>query len=597
VTTVTPLTTEQQAVVDHSKSNLFVCACPGSGKTRTVVDRFLARSSMLSSRRGIAVLSFSRRATTEIRLRCAQEGMQRLLSFPNYVGTLDGFFASLIFKSANQANTATPTRILDSWTAIGARVKIAGIRHQGVSLDAFPLRDRRPQFNPELLHGPEVAARKEVEGNVSLWESRAANYLAALNKKGYFTCSNIRTELRTILRSSAIGSALIACLSARFAEIIVDEAQDCDEHQLDVLGALAEAGVRLVVVADPEQAIYEFRDARPDLLAKFTEKMTRLELTGNWRSTPGICGVANSMRGSRYQPMKAIGKRANDEAPVIVIPYRGAAATAAHDVMIRATRAAGLEAGGLLILAHSTNLALKSAGLEDLNDTGGGGGVAIVRAAHSIMTGAVSGREAEKRLSGVAEILLRRLSVDCESSAIRDACIEQDISWRWLRGAAFGVVESVFRTLNGREVITLNVAVMAAREGLASIRPPEGRPWVSSPKQLIPLASAKATSEIRLRRGPTSGYSSTTASSIHAVKGGERSTVLVILPPKSDRIGPLLESWEQRDDNEGKRVAYVAMTRAERLLGIAVPEGASARLQKILEINGVVHRVEPGGSK
>ena len=265
-----PLTAEQAAAVDHTGHRLFVSACPGSGKTRTVVDRFLVRTRELGTRRGIAVLSFSRRATGEIRERCANEGLEALLSLPNFVGTLDGFFGRYVFRPAQQSRSRIRVTVLDSWDALNAKVRVGGVSSPGVSLDAFPIVAGAARFDSKRLRGSESSVRREIETNRSTWERSAMRYQASLNAKGYFTCDGVRTEVRAILTESDASTCILKALAGRFEEIIVDEAQDCDEDQLVVLGALSEVGVRLVVVADPEQAIYEFRKARPDLLAELT---------------------------------------------------------------------------------------------------------------------------------------------------------------------------------------------------------------------------------------------------------------------------------------------------------------------------------------
>src|SRR6266567_3977406 len=49
---------------------------------------------------------------------------------------------------------------------------------------------------------------------------------------------------------------LLNLLSSRFNEVIVDEVQDCSAEDVALLQLLLEAGTRLVLVGDPEQAIY-----------------------------------------------------------------------------------------------------------------------------------------------------------------------------------------------------------------------------------------------------------------------------------------------------------------------------------------------------
>ena len=58
-----------------------------------------------------------------------------------------------------------------------------------------------------------------------------------------------------------------AWIAQRFPVVIVDEAQDTLEAQFVILEAICEAGLEsLELVGDPWQGLYEWRDARPDLL-------------------------------------------------------------------------------------------------------------------------------------------------------------------------------------------------------------------------------------------------------------------------------------------------------------------------------------------
>ncbi|MBK7622998.1 MAG: ATP-dependent helicase [Kineosporiaceae bacterium] len=86
-------------------------------------------------------------------------------------------------------------------------------------------------------------------------------------------------------------------LAARFAEIIVDGAQDCGPEELAILTVLRDAGVDIVMVGDLDQAIYEFRRSQPDQVRAFASQLPPGQrLDGNYRSTPAICGVVASLR-------------------------------------------------------------------------------------------------------------------------------------------------------------------------------------------------------------------------------------------------------------------------------------------------------------
>ena len=55
-------------------------------------------------------------------------------------------------------------------------------------------------------------------------------------------------------------------LARRFPVVMVDEAQDTSRVQMRILDALIAAGLgEVMLVGDPYQAIYEWRDAEPRL--------------------------------------------------------------------------------------------------------------------------------------------------------------------------------------------------------------------------------------------------------------------------------------------------------------------------------------------
>ncbi|WP_234684924.1 hypothetical protein [Bradyrhizobium monzae] len=69
---------------------------------------------------------------------------------------------------------------------------------------------------------------------------------------------------------------------------------------------------------------------------------------------------------------------------------------------------------------------------------------------------------------------------------------------------------------------------------------------------------------------------------IHEAKGSEYGAVCVVVPP-GEYTEQLIAAWENRTEFEPKRV----MTRAEKILAIAVPAQLVARLSGILQTNRV----------
>jgi ATP-dependent exoDNAse (exonuclease V) beta subunit len=68
---------------------------------------------------------------------------------------------------------------------------------------------------------------------------------------------------------------------------------------------------------------------------------------------------------------------------------------------------------------------------------------------------------------------------------------------------------------------------------------------------------------------------------IHEAKGSEHGAVCVVIP-SGDYTEQLVAAWENRAESEPKRVIYVGVTRAEKLLALAVPAPFVARVSAIM---------------
>ena len=107
-------------------------------------------------------------------------------------------------------------------------------------------------------------------------------------KNGYVTQREVATfSLRILKRFPNIAQEI----AYRFPVIIIDEAQDTSKEQMEIIELIANSGTTTVaIVGDPDQAIYEWRDATPEY---FTAKLNddnwqHLYLTANFRSSQYI---------------------------------------------------------------------------------------------------------------------------------------------------------------------------------------------------------------------------------------------------------------------------------------------------------------------
>ena len=89
-------------------------------------------------------------------------------------------------------------------------------------------------------------------------------------------------------------------LIRRFPLIIVDELQDTGYLSRQKHSAINPDPARGVLVGDPDQAIYEFNGARPDLfnLFELVEGAVTLPLSNSLRCAPSIAAVASHLKDS-----------------------------------------------------------------------------------------------------------------------------------------------------------------------------------------------------------------------------------------------------------------------------------------------------------
>jgi DNA helicase-2/ATP-dependent DNA helicase PcrA len=105
-----------------------------------------------------------------------------------------------------------------------------------------------------------------------------------------------------------------SALASRFEWILVDEFQDSSPGQILLLRTIHEhARTTFFCVGDPNQSIYRFAGASPELLTDFADHVganVNHRLTGNFRSSAQIVAVAEQLCAST-PPMKAVGDYAD----------------------------------------------------------------------------------------------------------------------------------------------------------------------------------------------------------------------------------------------------------------------------------------------
>ena len=137
---------EQNAVVNTTTPRTVI-ACPGAGKTRTIVERHCTTPQDQPTGRAIA--SFTKVAARQIRARANALGRPDLLQHPHAITTLDGFFWRFLvrpFLPAPDDTNPRPFQRLESWRDAPRQLRLIDYR-VGITRMQFDLADFQFRFS------------------------------------------------------------------------------------------------------------------------------------------------------------------------------------------------------------------------------------------------------------------------------------------------------------------------------------------------------------------------------------------------------------------------------------------------------------------
>lgn len=541
---------DRQQEVIATEAPLYVHACPGAGKTRVLVERFLARAGE-EGRKGLAVVSFTNRASEEVAQR-ATGSSRRALRFPHFVGTFDRFIATFVARP----HMTGPLQIVESWQRLGATVKARGVKGS-FSLDDFRFgSDGTATYHARPAAIPVKATEQET------LERNAALRVSELHQSGFYSCADIRTEARVLLGDDRIASRI----ANRFFELMVDEAQDCGAEELEILTRLQEKGLAIFMVCDPHQAIYEWRDASPELLEKFVAPLPKLQLSSNWRSSPSICALAASIRGTDTVD-SSVGNESGNGTPVYLLRYEGRLSRKIGDRFLALVQEVDQVPGQSIVLAHGSRHAAQVLGEASKDVTSNLGRLA--KASRSAMNHALSRRQRSYAVDELERLVGHFLKMSLEGRSVDRASDEDGIERQEWRASAI-------HTGARLDALGWDVAIADWVEGARRVLVEEtsgfGRK-TTSPNVFLKVPAAEGTKPASSLIGLSQTEGGLRYATIHDAKGTEASAVLVVLPPDRqphNRTSRLLSDWRDKNNVETKRVLYVGVTRAQALCVVAI---------------------------
>lgn len=310
------LNEQQRKAVEHgvglaegeTGGPLLIIAGAGSGKTNTLAHRVAHLIVNGADPRRILLMTFSRRAASEMSRRVER-----------------------ICRNVLGSNSAILTDAL-AWSGtfhgIGARLLRMYAEQIGLNVD-FTIHDREDSADLINLARHELGfskteSRFPTKGTCLAIYSRTVNSqtpLSEILRQHYPWVATWQEQLKELFAAyveakqsqnvldyddlllywaQMVGDPDLADdIGKRFDHVMVDEYQDTNRLQASVLMALKPGGRGLTVVGDDAQSIYSFRAATVrnilDFPSSFTPAADIITLDRNYRSTQPILAAANSV--------------------------------------------------------------------------------------------------------------------------------------------------------------------------------------------------------------------------------------------------------------------------------------------------------------
>jgi DNA helicase-2/ATP-dependent DNA helicase PcrA len=555
-------TDQQKLIIEHGGS-AFVAACPGAGKTRVMVERARQGLSGPGTGRGVAFLSFTLAAVSELEDRLRREGLIDTPPFPHFIGTFDSFLWQLLIAPFGIDGCAAKPRLIPDKDARDIQPYD---RAQVLKLECF---DRATG-----VAIPEKLKRANFRGKVKAHETAARNLRQRLLDRGELDFADARVIALARLRDPACGAVLAPALSGRFQELVVDEAQDCNPVDLEIIDWFRKAGTPVKVICDPNQAIYGFRGSVTRELTAFAATFTdaeRMPMSGNFRSSRHIARAIVALRPPAQRGLidEALGDFRDEPTHVQILSYSAKGVPASIGAKFRElTDGLGLAAEDCPVVA-----ATRRTGANALGHPPDGG----VQDLSYRLAVAVSDFHFSFELGGRREALeaIHRIMLQVEGRLgaktyhqLLSETEAEPFDWRP-------------RALALADALKFTAERFATAQG-----------WLDETRRLLePLLPANGGTikqKLRWNDGLSAALladqpTGHPARTIHSVKGMEFPAVCVVMTTATAKgILDTLTAGGAGVDNEDARKIYVGASRAERLLVIALPRTQAERLRSLI---------------
>ena len=306
------LNEKQKKAVLHINGPLLIIAGPGSGKTRTLVERVLYLLNDAGAEpKNILLATFTEKASRELITRVS-ESIEKNINFSEmYVGTIHSICLKIIDENIEKSFLKKNYKVLDDMdqkffiyknlkkfeNIEGFENFFTGMNASGHWRKAGILRKWIDKINEEKLDNKNI--ENSSDNRIVFLNEVHKRYRELLFLENSIDFSNIQLEcLRMVLENSEI----LKKLQEEIHYIMIDEYQDTNTVQEKLFLLIGGERKNICVVGDDDQGIYRFRGATVKNILHFQKNFSegeceKIELDINYRSNEDIVNFCNTWNG------------------------------------------------------------------------------------------------------------------------------------------------------------------------------------------------------------------------------------------------------------------------------------------------------------
>ena len=296
------LNAAQREAVTTTEGFVRVIAGAGSGKTRALTRRFAYLVNELGILPGhILCVTFTNKSAGEMRQR-----IRALIgdSDTGYINTFHGFCVSVLQEDSHAVGYPKSFLVLDN-SDIDAMLGII-YEERGLTLRDMTFGDARdmieirklfkdPDYYLDVIEKTPDELRARYEAAATASDIIFYGYLYQARK-----CFGV--DYNDLIKFSLYIFQKDADIRRKWQErleyIMIDEFQDIDALQYELMEVLCGYHKNLFIVGDPDQTIYTWRGANVKYLTEFDRAFPQVQtvmMMQNYRSTPEILAAANAL--------------------------------------------------------------------------------------------------------------------------------------------------------------------------------------------------------------------------------------------------------------------------------------------------------------